>query len=81
MWRNTNLEQDKELKDSPEGRREEPCIGDSHLEEECVEEAVPHVDQGVLVHVGIPDAVGPRVVVVQGGIVVVGGLVVRHDDP
>lgn len=78
----TNLEQDEELKDSPEGRREEASVGDSHLEEKCVEEAVPHVDQGVLVHVGVPDTVGPCIIVVVDGDVVVGGgcLVVGHDD-
>lgn len=84
MWAVTNLEQDKELKDSPEGRREEASVGDGHLEEECMEEAVSHVDQGVLVHVGVPDTVGSRVVVVvQRNVVVVGcggGLVVGHDD-
>lgn len=78
----TNLEQNEELKDPPKGRREEASVGDGHLEEECVEEAVPHVDQWVLVHVGVTDTVGPRVVVVVHGdiVVVVGSLVVGHDD-
>lgn len=79
----TNLEQNEELKNSPKGWGEEASVGDGHLEEECVEEAVPHVDQGILVHVGVPDTVGPRVVVVvvHGDVVVVGGsLVVGHVD-
>lgn len=69
------LEQDEELKDSPEGRGEEASIGDGHLEEEGMEEAVPDIDEGVLVDVRVPDPVGPHVVVVvvvQGDIVVVG---------
>lgn len=82
MCKVTNLEQDEELKDSPEGWREEASVGDSHLEEKCVEEAVPHVDQGVLVHVRVPDTVGPCIIVVVDGDVVVGGgrLVVGHND-
>lgn len=77
----SHLEQDEELEDSPEGRREESGVGDGHLEEEGMEEAVSDVDQGVLVHVGISDPVGSHVVVVvDGHIVVVVGLVLRHDS-
>lgn len=45
-----------------------------------MEEAVSDVNEGVLVHVGVPDSVGSHVVVVvvEGNVVVV-GLVVRHD--
>lgn len=45
-----------------------------------MEEAIPHVDQGVLVHVRVSDPVGSHVVVVvvQRDVVVV-GLVLRHD--
>lgn len=45
-----------------------------------MEEAVPHVDEGVLVHVGVADPVGSHVVVVvvvERDIVVV-ALVFRH---
>lgn len=44
-----------------------------------MEKAVAHVDQRVLIHVGVSDPVGPRVVVVvvQRDVVVV-GLVLRH---
>lgn len=77
----SHLQQDKELKDSPEGWREQPGVRDGHLEEEGVEEAVSDVDEGVLVHVGVSDPVGSHVVVVvvvQRDVVVV-GLVLRHD--
>lgn len=73
----SHLQQDEELKDSSEGGREEPGVGDSHLEEKGVEEAVTHIDERVLVDVGVPDPVGPNVVV-QRNVVVV-GLVLRHD--
>lgn len=73
----THLQQDEELKDPPEGWREQPSVRDSHLEEEGVEEAVSHVDQGVLVHVGVSDPVGSHVVVVVKRDIVV-GLVLRH---
>ncbi|KAG7218867.1 hypothetical protein INR49_019453 [Caranx melampygus] len=75
----THLEQDEELEDSPEGRREESGVCDSHFEEEGVEEAVSDIDEGVLVHVGVAYPVGSHVVVVvDGDIVVVVGLVLRH---
>lgn len=44
-----------------------------------MEEAVPDVDERVLVHVGVPDAVGSHVVVVVDDWNVVVGLVLRHD--
>lgn len=72
----SHLEQDKELKDSPERWREEACIGDGHLEKQSVEEAVPDVDQGVLVHVGVSDPVGSHVVVDWNVVI---WLVLRHD--
>lgn len=43
-----------------------------------MEEAVSHVDQGVLVHVGVSDPVGSHVVVVVVKRDVVVGLVLRH---
>lgn len=42
-----------------------------------MEEAVPDVDERVLVDVGVPDPVGSHVVVVQRNIIVV-DLVLRH---
>lgn len=75
------LEQDEELKDSPEGRRKQSGICDGHFEEEGVEEAVSDVDEWVLVDVGVSDAVGSHVVVVvvvERDVVVV-GLILRHD--
>lgn len=41
-----------------------------------MEEAVPHVDEGVLVHVGVADPVGSHVVVERDIVVV--ALVFRH---
>lgn len=72
----SHLEQDKELKDPPEGRREQSGVRDGHLEEEGVKEAVADVDEGVLVDVGVSHPVGSHVVV-QRDVVVV-GLVLRH---
>lgn len=72
----SHLEQDKELKDSPEGRRKEAGIRHSHLEEQSMEEAVADVDEGVLVHVGVPDPVGAHVVVDWNVVIC---LVLRHD--
>lgn len=76
------LEQHEELEHSPEGRWEETGVCDGHLEKEGMEEAVPDIDEGVLVHVGVPDSVGPHVVVVvvvERDVVVVVWCVVRHD--
>lgn len=79
-----HLEEDEELEDAAEGGWEEASVGHCHLEEERVEEAVAHIDQGVLVEVGIADAAvvapgGPAAPVVVGRVVVVGvGLVLGH---
>lgn len=47
-----HLEQHEELEEPAECGREEPRVGDSHLEEERVKEAVAHVDERVGVEVG-----------------------------
>lgn len=43
-----------------------------------MEETVSHIDEWVLVHVGVTDPVGSHVVVIQRDVVVV-SLVFRHD--
>lgn len=81
-----HLEEDEELEDAAKGGWEEASIGHCHLEEERVEETIAHVDQGVLVEVGIADAPvvaagGPAAPVVVGRVVVVGvRLVLGHPD-
>lgn len=47
-----HLEQHEELEETAEGGREEPRVGDSHLEEERVEKPVAHVDERIGVEVG-----------------------------
>lgn len=81
-----HLEEDKELEDASEGGWEEASVGHCHLEEERVEEAIAHIDQGVLVEVGVADAPvvppgSPAAPVVVGRVVVVGvRLVLGHPD-
>lgn len=76
----THLEQDEELKDSPEGWGEESGVGDGHLEEKGVKEAVSDIDEGVWVQVGVADPVRSHVVVivVQRDVVVGLVLILRH---
>lgn len=70
----SHLEEDKKLKNSPERRREETGVGNSHLEKQRVEEAVADIDEGVLVDVGVSNPVGSNVVVQRDVI----GLVLGH---
>lgn len=75
-----HLEQEEKLKDSSEGWREESGVGDGGLKEEGVEEAIPHVNERVLVHVGVPDPIWSySSCVVIDRSVIVDDLILRHD--
>lgn len=71
------LQQDKELEDPPERRREQPGIRHCHLEEEGVKKSVSDIDEWVLVYVRVSYPVRPNIVV-KWNVVVPVALIFRH---
>lgn len=83
-----HLEKDEELEDAAERGWEEARIRYSHLEEKGMEEAIAHINQGVLVEVRVPyppvvSTSGPTTPVVVHWVMVIVriGLILRHPDP
>lgn len=54
------LKEYEEFKDATERRREEAGIGDSHFEEKGMEEAIPNIDERVLVEIADPSVIASR---------------------
>lgn len=68
------LQKYKELKYSAKGRGEQSCVGHSHLEEQCMEETISNINQGILIQVRSSNTVA--ISVIERNIT----LVLRHLD-